>query len=81
MNIRFTSSLTAADENSIAPVLIRAITGILDLLPIAYAIRIDTADATTFEHREAGVDAAQPRPYLVSNSRPSPGRRCGPVRR
>jgi hypothetical protein len=68
MNIRFTSSLTAADENSIAPVLIRAITGILDLLPIAYAIRIDTADATTFEHREPAVSSPAPRPYLVSTA-------------
>lgn len=50
MNIRFTSSLTPEDENNIAPVLIKAVVGILDLLPIAYMIRIDTLDATVHQH-------------------------------
>lgn len=50
MNIRFTSSLTPEDESRIAPVLIRAFAGILDLLPIAYAIRIDTSGADVFHH-------------------------------
>ncbi len=45
MNIRFTSSLTSEDERTIAPALMKAVGGILDLLPIAYVIRIDTADA------------------------------------
>jgi hypothetical protein len=50
MNIRFTSSLTPEDENTIAPAILRAFSGILDLLPIAYAIRIDTSDANVYQH-------------------------------
>ena len=50
MNIRFTSSLTPEDENTIAPALLRAIASLLDLLPIVYAIRIDTSDAKVYQH-------------------------------
>jgi hypothetical protein len=49
VNIRFTSSLTPEDENAIAPAILTAVAGILDLLPIAYVIRIDTSDATVFQ--------------------------------
>lgn len=49
MNIRFTSSLTPEDENLVAPGLLRALTSILDLLPIAYVIRIDTTDTKVYE--------------------------------
>ena len=50
VNIRFTSTLTSEDENSVAPSLLKAITSILDLLPIAYMIRIDTSDSQVYQH-------------------------------
>jgi hypothetical protein len=50
VNIRFTSSLTPEDENAIAPGLLTAIANILDLLPIAYSIRIDTTDGQSYHH-------------------------------
>ena len=50
VNIRFTSSLTHHDENLIAPVLINALTSILNMLPIAYVIRIDTSDSNVYQH-------------------------------
>jgi hypothetical protein len=49
MNIRFTSSLTPEDENLLAPALIGALSKILDLLPIAYMIRIDTTDSKVYQ--------------------------------
>ena len=49
VNIRFTSSLTPEDENALAPAILTALSGILDLLPLAYVIRIDTADAQVFQ--------------------------------
>ncbi|MEO7190117.1 MAG: hypothetical protein ABI051_03605 [Vicinamibacterales bacterium] len=49
MNIRFTSSLTPEDENAIVPAILTAVSGILDLLPIAYVIRIDTSDARVYQ--------------------------------
>ena len=54
MNIRFTSSLTPEDENVIAPAILKAMTAILDLFPIAYALRIDTSDGEVFQR--AGTD-------------------------
>ena len=50
MNIKFTSSLTSDDENAIAPALVVAVSKILDLLPIAYMIRIDTSDSQVYQY-------------------------------
>jgi len=67
MNIRFTSSLTPEDENLIAPALIRAFTSFLDLMPIAYVVRIDTSDSRVYQHSgpegypEAVGEPARPR--------------------
>lgn len=49
MNIRFTSSLTPDDENAIAPALLTAMSKLLDLLPIAYALRIETSDSHVYQ--------------------------------
>lgn len=58
MDIRFISSLTADDENSFAPGLLKAIGALLDQLPIAYTVRIETTGAQVFQHTHAG--AAEP---------------------
>jgi hypothetical protein len=50
VNIRFTSSLTPDDENRIAPALLNALAGILDMMPIAYAVRIDTSDGQVYQY-------------------------------
>jgi hypothetical protein len=50
VNIRFTSTLTPEDENTLAPALLRALASILDLIPIAYVIRIDTSDSQVYQH-------------------------------
>jgi hypothetical protein len=54
LNIRFTSSLTPEDENVLAPVVLTALAGILDLLPIAYIMRIDTSDSQVYQHTGDG---------------------------
>ncbi len=58
MLIRFTSSMTAEDENRLAPALLKALSSILDLLPIAYAIRIETSDSQVYQHRSSSDEAA-----------------------
>jgi hypothetical protein len=63
VNIRFTSSLTPEDENVIAPAILKAMTAILDLFPVAYALRIDTSDGEVFHH--AGSDNSQVMPSSV----------------
>ena len=59
VNIRFTSSLTDHDENAVAPALLKAVVSILDALPIAYVIRIDTSDRQVYQHSRP-LDAAEP---------------------
>lgn len=58
MDIRFVSSLTADDEDVFAPALMTAVSALLDLLPIAYTIRIETAGSLVFQHTHAGAGAA-----------------------
>ena len=74
VNIRFTSSLTDHDENAIAPALLKAVSSILDTLPIAYVIRIDTSDSQVYQHSrpldgsemlDSRRDSHGPRPSLV----------------
>ncbi len=55
MNIRFTSSLTPEDENLIAPAVLRALSAILAVLPIAYNIRIDTSDSRIYQISGSGT--------------------------
>ncbi len=58
VNIRFTSTLTPEDENTVAPAVLRALSSILDLFPIAYVIRIDTTDSQVYLHSRPTEDAA-----------------------
>ena len=50
MEIRFISSLTAEDENQVAPALLKAFGALLDQLPIAYTLRIETSGAQVHQH-------------------------------
>jgi hypothetical protein len=58
MEIRFVSSLTAEDENAFAPSLLKAIGALLDPLPIAYTVRIETTGAQVFQHTHSGPHQA-----------------------
>jgi hypothetical protein len=59
MEIRFVSSLTAEDENLFAPTLLKAAGALLDQLPIAYTLRIETTGAQVFQHSHA-IEPATP---------------------
>jgi hypothetical protein len=56
MNIRFVSTLTAEDEANFAPALLRAVGSLLDQLPIAYTVRIETSGDQVFQHSHPAVD-------------------------
>lgn len=56
MDIRFVSSLTADDENLFAPALLKAVGALLDQLPIAYTVRIETTGAQVFQHTHASAE-------------------------
>jgi hypothetical protein len=65
MEINLTSSLTPEDENQLAVVFLDAIGGILDLLPIAYALRIKTPCGKTLERTHCPLPPAPPGPASV----------------
>lgn len=69
MNIRFTSSLTPDDENRITPVILQAISAILNALPIAYMIRVDTSDSQVYQVSGSGSGAPRPLPMPTMPSR------------
>ncbi len=50
MEIRFISTLTADDEGQMAPALMNAVAALLDSMPIAYTLRIETLGAQVFQH-------------------------------
>ncbi len=58
MNIRFISTLTADDENQLAPGLLKAIGALLDRLPIAYTVRIETTGAQVFQHTHPSFEGS-----------------------
>ena len=56
MEIRFISSLTPEDESVFAPALLCAVGALLDQMPIAYTLRIETASSQVFQHSHPGID-------------------------
>ena len=50
MEIRFISSLTAEDEDLFAPAVLKSVSALLDQLPIAYTLRIETSGAQVYQH-------------------------------
>jgi hypothetical protein len=50
VRIEVTSTLTQEDENRLAPALMKALSGLMDVLPIAYLIRVETTDEHVLEH-------------------------------
>jgi hypothetical protein len=60
MEIRFISTLTADDEGQMAPALMNAVTALLDALPIAYTLRIETLGAQVFQHTHPSAPGSLP---------------------
>lgn len=56
MNIRFVSSLTPDDEDRVAPGLVTALGQLLDAMPIAYTLRVETASGKLYQHAHAGPE-------------------------
>lgn len=49
VHIEVTSTLTQEDENRIAPAVLKLLSGILEMLPVAYMVRIETTDQKVLE--------------------------------
>ena len=49
VHIEVTSTLTQEDENRLAPAVLKLLAGILEMLPVAYMVRIETTDQQVLE--------------------------------
>jgi len=58
MEIRFVSTLTPEDEETLATALLRAISSLLDETSLAYTVRIQTAGERVHQHSHPAVAAA-----------------------
>jgi hypothetical protein len=58
MDIRFISSLMPEDENAFAPALLKAVGALLDQMPIAYTLRIETTGAQVFQHTHPAFESS-----------------------
>jgi hypothetical protein len=58
MEISVVSSLTPEDESKLAAALMSALGGVLDLLPIAYSIRVETVSGKSYDriHSPSATD-------------------------
>ena len=66
MHIELASTLTREDENKLALAVLKAVSGMLDMLPIAYVLRVETADQALHQMSDrAGAADGQ---ELVSRS-------------
>ncbi len=69
VHIEFTSTLTTEDENRLAPAVLKALSGLLDMLPIAYIIRVETTDQSVLEHVNTSLSQLpEPLTMLVPDS-------------
>lgn len=64
MRIEITSTLTQDDENRLAPAILKALSGLLDMLPIAYMIRVETTDETVLHHVNPHIEDWEPSPEV-----------------
>lgn len=48
VNIRFVSTLTAEDENQLAPGILQAISALAEMFPIRFAVKLETVDGRTY---------------------------------
>lgn len=59
MDIHFISSLNPDDEERLAPVILAALRPMLELMPIAYTVRIRTTNNNVYQHTKAELEAPQ----------------------
>ena len=50
VRIEFTSTLTSEDENRVAPAILSSVARLLELLPIAYSLQIQTSDGELYQY-------------------------------
>jgi hypothetical protein len=59
MKVQLISSLADDDETKLAGAFVQAFAALLDVLPVAYSLRIETGSGRTFEKRRLPEDLAE----------------------
>ena len=73
MDLHFVSTLTPEDEDRYAPMVLAAVRALLEPMPIAYALRIVTANGLTVQHTKAeATPGGEAGPGVTSSRRPGP---------
>jgi hypothetical protein len=67
MDIRFISTLTAEDENALAPALLEALGSVLDRFSLPYTVRIVTSGAQVFQHTHPSCEKELRLPSLPAS--------------
>jgi hypothetical protein len=70
VNIRFISTLTAEDENHLAPGVLKVVSALAEMFPIRFAVKLETVDGqiynaatpigSTHARSKTSVDAMSP---------------------
>ena len=60
MRIEITSTLTQDDENRLASAVLKALSGLMDMLPIAYMVRVETTDEHVLQHMSPHIASWDP---------------------
>jgi hypothetical protein len=71
VNIRFISSLDTEDEIRFATAILAGLSKILDEMPIAYTIRMETATGKVIEHHHGAALMARDASELWKNPAPA----------
>jgi hypothetical protein len=67
VHIELTSTLTHDDENRLAPAVLKALSGVLDMLPIAYILRVETTDERVLCHVSTNTSEWDPMAALAGD--------------
>ena len=67
MRIEIASTLTQEDENRLAAGVLKALSGLLDMLPIAYMVRVETTDEHVLQHVSPHVSSFESVPAMASD--------------
>jgi len=58
VHIELASTLTREDENKLALAVLKTVSGMLDMLPIAYVLRVETADQALHQMSDGAAQTA-----------------------
>jgi hypothetical protein len=68
VRIEIASTLTQEDENRLAAGVLKALSGLLDMLPIAYMVRVETTDEHVMQHVSPVISGFESVPAVMPDA-------------